>query len=359
MRWLCLALALLELGSCHREPARPTAGRSRRRATVSLSGIDPVSGPVASDPTGEVSWISSHDGRLARVDWRTGRVDFPNGVRLWGRLPVLLRARDDRLEWPGGGGAPRPAGLNGGGVWLDAGAAVPLITGPRGHGLSFEGWRGDGTRAWHRDLGAASDIPPTVAHLGDVVLIQTPGTHDAAAGLWRGGTTVALDARTGKTLWRRDAAPGKTMARANRIVGHGDEAALLFEDDAHIEVIAVADGSVRRKVKMSDTFSIHADSLGFDGEVVWSYEFDARHENPGSDILGTGPRPDSPASCQYRVWDTRHDRGHPVRTLEDLPAGWRSRCDALAMLPLAGGGVQVLLRPDDFTLVSLWLTGPP
>lgn len=358
MRFLIIA-ALAASCSGSREPARPRVGTPQRDARVTRAET-PWGDRMFSDGAGLVTFFGEQRSAAVRVDWQAKTAEVPLGVSLYGPGPLLLRGATTTLEWPGGGGAPRPAGWSSGGAWLAARAAVPLVTSPQGERIAFEGWRADGTRAWRVEPPLPGTHARLVAHLGDLVLIQAVDKHDEARG-WSDGVTLMLDATTGQERWRMVHPTSRDYPSASRAAPHGDEIALMYENPARIEVISRVDGAVRRRVRLDTTGMTIADHVGFDGDVMWSYRYTAPRERPSNHMWGTGPRPDAPASCEYEVWDTRHDRGHAVRTMADLPRDWQIDCEARALLPLDNGGVQVVLgsRFEPDSIRAIWFDRAP
>ena len=353
-----LVIAVLAASSCSKELAPPRRGTQQREARVT-SASTAWSDRMFGDGTGLVTFLGEARSAVVRVDWQTKTAEVLGGVSLYGTGPLLFRIATATLEWPGGAGVPRPAGWSSGGAWLSPRAAVPLVTNPQGERIAFEGWRADGSRAWRAEPTLPDDLR-LVAHLGDRVLIQAIGEHDVVHG-WSGGVTLMLDALTGQERWRLVAPTSHAYPAASKSAPHGDEIALMYENPPRIEVISRVDGAVRRRIRLDRTGMTIADHVGFDGDVMWSYRYMAPHENPSDHMWGTGPRPDSPASCEYEAWDTRHDRGHMVRSMADMPREWQIDCKARAILPLDEGGVQVVLmsRFEPDSISAIWFDRAP
>ncbi len=360
-----LLLATLLLWSCsgaRRQTHRPPPGHPLGDARVALGGARPAD-RMWSDAAGAISYAGEDTAAgVVVMDWRAGTTTVLPEVGLYGPGPLLVRLSDATLEWSGGGPVPRPTGITSGNAWLSRTASpVPLVTSPAGDRLALDGFRSDGTRAWHIDPPISGKYKKLVVHLGDRVLIQGTEGYAGEGGGWHGGGTIMLDAATGKTLWQRPP-PAAGFPAADQAAVHGDEIALMYEDPSRIEVIALADGAPRRSVKLDRTTMMIADHVGFDGDVMWSYRYVAPHDNPGNHMWGTGPRPDSPASCEYQAWDTRSDRGRMLRTLAELRPAWSEArgCPARAFLPLANGGVQVVvLGPEPDTAHAITFDRAP
>jgi len=311
---------------------------------------------MAGDDRGLLTYIGVGRG-VVRVDWRAEQAEWIEGASITGHGPLLLRDAAGTVEWDGSAAVPRRAGPGFAAAWLRPQAAVPLVLSTEPP-VTFEGWHADGTMAWQVTLDLPGKSAAFVAHLGEVVLIQAHGEHEPVHG-WHDGVTIALDAGTGKPRWRHDTPSSRDDLAARRAAVHGDEAALLYGMPPHIDVIGIGDGTLRRRIRLDRTTMNIADTIGFDGDLVWAYRFDAAHDNPGSHMLGTSAGPPSPARCDYQVWDTRHDRGHPVRTHDDLPGLWITEGPARALIPLADGGAQALFLPEPGALEAVWYEGAP
>lgn len=356
-----LALALLALAACGRaEPPRPPVGVEQRRAEVAVPGLAWA---------GEAAMVGTADGARAyvagasgvdEIEWASGAVRRIDGAALvsGGAAPLWIRRGPPvTAQWPGSAEVALPDGVETWQLALAPEAAVPLVSRVAHREIVLDGWRADGTRAWHVELPGRGYEVRLVAHLGEVVLVQAAGSHDEVDG-WT-GLTIALDAATGAERWRQ-APRGQRSPVAHHAIARGDEVALVYE--AQVDVVAIADGALRRRVTMDKAWMSIADQVGFDGDVVWSFQHEPPHDNPGSHMIGTFPREPSPARCTYLVYDTRHDRGRAVRTEADAtgPAReWLVDCTAHALLPLAGGGAQLLVVPEDGVLQAIWFDRAP
>ncbi len=146
--------------------------------------------------------------------------------------------------------------------------------------------------------------------------------------------------------------------RTTWILAHGDELAYVYEEPPRVEIVRTSDGRPLRSFALADEWALIADSAGFDGDSLWYFRYDAGHENPSDHMLGTPPRPATPALCSYEIYDTRHDRRQPIRTEHDaLPGG--TYCTTHAIVALPSGGVQVLSIPADGELQSTWYDRAP
>ena len=116
---------------------------------------------------------------------------------------------------------------------------------------------------WTRAFGSSLQSTPLVA--GGVLYITEPPS-----------TVVALDARTGRQLWRHDPeVPAETLnigfPPTNRGVALLDDSVFLGTLDARVIALDAADGSVRWTARLADNrlgYAITAAPLAVDGKVV-------------------------------------------------------------------------------------------